>query len=352
MSSRVTPKIQRELTLALIFTALFTSAPLVANAQAPLWSDEFNSGTAPNPSVWTADLGNWGWGNSELQNYTNNQSNVRVENGNLVITAQKIGSGSGASFTSARIKTLDKLTVKYGTIEARIKVPDLGNGLWPAFWTLGNNFPQVGWPFCGELDIMEMGYGSAINQGIVNSFMGSAAHWDSNGYAFYGGTYNSPVNLNDDYHIFRMEWTPSFVSTYLDSNLVWSIDISSVAQFSEYHAPHFILLNLAVGGSLTGIFSAGAITAPFPAEYLIDYVRIYDNGYTVLNCNGACDIDEDNDGWANVDDNCPSVANPQQEDADVDGVGNACDNCLITANPDQKDIDGDGVGDICASIGC
>jgi beta-glucanase (GH16 family) len=272
----------RALTLALIFTALLAGAPVVANAQDLLWSDEFDSGSAPNPNVWTADLGNWGWGNNELQNYTSNPANLRVENDNLVITAQKSGSGAGASFTSARVKTLDKLTVKYGTIEARIKVPDLGNGLWPAFWTLGNNFPQVGWPVCGELDIMEMGHGSAINAGVVNSFMGSAAHWDNNGYSFYGLTYQAPVNLNDDFHIFRMEWTPNYVSTYVDGNLVWSMDISSTAQFSEYHAPHFILLNLAVGGSFTGIESPAGITAPFPAEYLIDYVRIYDNGHTVL----------------------------------------------------------------------
>jgi beta-glucanase (GH16 family) len=278
----VKTQFHRALPLVLIFFAVLGGAPVVANAQTLVWSDEFDSGTNPNPDVWTADLGNWGWGNNELQNYTSDPANLRVENGNLVITAQKSGDGGGASFTSARIKTLDKLTVKYGTIEARIKVPDLGNGLWPAFWTLGNNIQQVGWPACGELDVMEMGHVSAINEGVVNSRMGSAAHWDSNGYASYGEFYDAPNDLNDDYHTFRMEWTPDSVSTYVDGSWVWSMDISSAAEFSEFHAPHFILLNLAVGGSFTGIINPAGITAPFSAEYLIDYIRIYDNGHTVL----------------------------------------------------------------------
>ena len=277
--------------LVLVVFAILAGAPVVANAETLLWSDEFDSGTSPNPDVWTPDLGNWGWGNNELQNYTSDPANLRVENGNLVITAQKSGNGAGASFTSARIKTLDKLTFTYGTIEARIRVPDLGNGLWPAFWTLGNNFPQVGWPFCGELDVMEMGHVFAINDGVINRRMGSAAHWDSNGYASYGEFYDAPNDLNDDYHTFRMEWTPDYVSTYVDGSWVWSMDISSLAEFSEFHAPHFILLNLAVGGSFTGILNPAGITAPFSAEYLVDYIRIYDNGHTVL---GGSSLDDDN----------------------------------------------------------
>ena len=269
--------------LVLVVFAILAGAPVVANAETLLWSDEFDSGTAPNPDVWTPDLGNWGWGNNELQNYTSDPANLRVENGNLVIAARKSGSGSGASFTSARIKSIDNLTVKYGTIEARIKVPDLGDGLWPAFWTLGNNFSQIGWPFCGELDVMEMGHVSGVNGGVVNRRTGSAAHWDSFGnYASYGEFYDAAIDLNDDFHVFRMEWTPDLVSTYIDGNRVWSMDISSTAEFSEFHAPHFILLNLAVGGSFTGIYNPDGITASFPAEYLIDYVRIYDNGHTVL----------------------------------------------------------------------
>ena len=142
-----------------------------------IWSDEFNTGSAPDSAVWSYDRGASGWGNNELQEYTRAPQNVRIEDGSLVIAVQKGANG----FTSARIRTEDKLTFKYGTIEARIKVPDLADGLWPAFWTLGNNFSQVGWPSCGETDIMEMGSGLAISAGVINRRVGSAAHWDNQG---------------------------------------------------------------------------------------------------------------------------------------------------------------------------
>ena len=142
---------------------------LSTSLSAQIWSEEFNGGTSPNSAVWSYDLGGSGWGNNELQTYTNNSNNVRVEGGHLIITAlQQSGSGGQPSFTSARIRTQDKLTLQYGTVEARIKIPDLGNGLWPAFWTLGNNFSSVGWPDCGEIDVLEMGSVEAISSGVVN----------------------------------------------------------------------------------------------------------------------------------------------------------------------------------------
>lgn len=268
----------------LLFALL--AIPLGAAAQTLLWSDEFNTGTAPNPAVWSYDLGAGGWGNSELQEYTSAASNVRVEGGQLIITAQQVLSKGGRrSFTSARIKSESKLTFQYGTIEARIKVPNLANGLWPAFWTLGNNFGQVGWPNSGELDIMEMGSASAISAGLVNRRVGSAAHWENNGgTADYGLSYDSPTDLTTDFHVLRMEWTPSLVSTYIDNTLIWAIDISSgsCTDCTEFHQPHFMLFNLAVGGSYTGITQASGITAPLPAEMRVDWVRVYDNGYTIL----------------------------------------------------------------------
>jgi beta-glucanase (GH16 family) len=269
---------------------------LASSAQAQLvWSDEFDSGSAPDASVWSYDLGGGGWGNSELQTYTDDPANVRVENGYLYITAVETLSTRGkrttSTYTSARVKTQDKLTVKYGTVEARIMTPDLADGLWPAFWTLGNNFASVGWPNCGEIDIMEMGNVSAINDGVVNRRVGSTAHWEANnGYAGYGLTYDAPADLNGSFHIYRMEWTPTEISTYIDGVWIWTIDISDPASFDgeEFHEPHFIILNLAVGGSYTGITNSSGITAPFPADYVIDYVRIYDNGFTVL---GGSSID-------------------------------------------------------------
>lgn len=273
-----------------LFFALLLAAAICAlrgHAQTgPVWSEEFNSGSAPNPAVWGYDLGAGGWGNAELQTYTSDSANVRVEGGYLRITArEQLLKGGRKSFTSARIKTQDKLTFKYGTIEARIMVPNLANGLWPAFWTLGNAFSTVGWPKCGEIDIMEMGSAGAIAAGLVNRRVGSTAHWDyNNSHASYGLDYDSPTNLNGTWRVYRMEWTPTMISTYIDNTWIWSIDISNPASFGgeEFHEPHFFILNLAVGGSYTGITLSQNITAPFPAEMLVDYVRIYDNGFTVL----------------------------------------------------------------------
>jgi len=269
----------------LLLACLFASA---AHAQPGkvIWSDEFDSGTAPDPAVWSYDRGDDGWGNQELQDYTSASQNVRIEDGNLVIAVQKSASG----FTSARIRTEDKLTFKYGTIEARIKVPDLADGLWPAFWTLGNDFSEVGWPNCGELDIMEMGSGSAIAADRINRRVGSTAHWDNLGQvASFTRTYDSASNLNDGFHVFRMDWTPTQITTYIDDRQIWAfrIQIDTCADCSEFHRPHFVILNMAVGGTYTGLLSADQITASTPAEMLVDYVRISDNGFTVLGGSAA-----------------------------------------------------------------
>ena len=273
--------------LSKISTLVWLSASSAGTAYGQvIWSDEFDSGTSPDPAVWSYDIGAGGWGNEELQEYTNAPENVRIENGNLVITARETTAGeNGRGFTSARVRTEDKLTFKYGRIEARIKIPDLADGLWPAFWTLGNDFSQVGWPFCGELDVMEMGNSAAISAGFVNQYVGSTAHWEDNGNTvFYGETLYSPTRLDDGFHIFSMNWTPSLVTTYLDGEQIWAFNIrpDSCTDCSEFHQPHFMILNMAVGGTYPGLLSSDQITAAMPAEMLIDYVRIYDNGFTEL----------------------------------------------------------------------
>ncbi len=278
-------KPMRGLTRTLYVLCLFAVTINTAFGQL-IWSDEFDTGSSLNPSVWSYDLGAGGWGNQELQRYTNAPENVRVENGNLVITVRE----NQGAYTSARVRTEDKLTFKYASIEARIKVPDLANGLWPAFWTLGNNFSEVGWPYCGELDIMEMGSGSAISAGVINRRVGSAAHWDNAGaWASFSRYLDLDADLDDGFHIFSMDWTPERITTYIDDKQVWTyfIKLDACADCSEFHQPHFAILNMAVGGTYTGLLNSSQITAATPAEMLVDYVRIYDNGFTVLGGSAA-----------------------------------------------------------------
>ncbi|MBC8469218.1 MAG: glycoside hydrolase family 16 protein [Planctomycetes bacterium] len=251
---------------------------------AVIWQDTFD-GPSIDTSLWAFEVGNGtdGWGNWERQYYTNNGNNAYIESGNLVIEA-KNEYQSGYWFTSARMKTQGKLTFKYGTLKARIKIPDLADGLWPAFWLLGANIDQVGvgWPKCGELDIMEMGHSSAIAAGTQNRQVGAHAFWDNAGSnADYGGSTIKSVDLNDDYHIYKVTWTPYLITTYIDDVSFWSIDITP-ANLEEFHEHMFILLNMAVGGTYTGIYDDNDITAPMPAKMYIDYVQIEENAWTEL----------------------------------------------------------------------
>ncbi|MBN2163082.1 MAG: glycoside hydrolase family 16 protein [Pontiellaceae bacterium] len=248
--------------------------PETAVITPPVWCDEFDHGSAPDERKWSYDLGAGGWGNRELQTYTADPANVRIEDGRLVITALKEKDG----FTSARIKTEGKFSFRYGTLEARIQVPDMGNGLWPALWMLGNSFSNIGWPACGELIAMEMGIGGAIADGVVNRRVTSAAHWQvERRHNTAGATLDHPTDLTDGFHTYRMEWTPTELITSIDDSRIWSLDISGIEQF---HKPHFLLLNLAVGGDYAGIHHPADITAPLPAEYRIDHIRVFDNGHT------------------------------------------------------------------------
>ena len=280
-----------------------------------IWREEFNYNGAPNSSIWSYDLGGDGWGNNELQVYTSKTENVVVEDNVLKIIAHK--NEADSTFTSARIKTENKFSFTYGTLEASIKPPDLDAGLWPAFWTLGSEFYQVDWPQAGEIDIFEMGQGLAINEGLVNHRVVSAAHWDIAGqYATYAKWYDSPIDLTQDFHTYRMEWTPTKIATYVDDIWIWEIDISDTEcpSCQELHSPHHIMLNMAVGGGFTsggtsnsaagsssssscagssssaGASSSGGcpsrgpddITAPLPSVMQVDWIRLYDNGYTVI----------------------------------------------------------------------
>lgn len=265
-----------------------------------VWSEEFDGGPEPDRATWTHDLGDRGWGNRELQRYTDELTNVRVEDGHLIITARKT---EGGGFTSGRIKTEGKVTFRYGTVEARIKTPDLADGLWPAFWTLGQNFSEVGWPGCGEIDVLEMGFKGSLTDGVVNRRVNSALHWRAGKrHAHTPSSLNLEESLADTFHVYRLEWTPTSIITKIDGETILKFDLppeSESADWAAFHRPHFLLLNLAVGGNYPGILEAEGITAPLPGELVVDWVRLYDNGFTEL---GGSAIEAGADGAEPADD--------------------------------------------------
>lgn len=231
-----------------------------------IWSDEFEYSGLPETSKWTIETGGNGWGNQELQYYTNSEDNVMVGNGMLSITARDESYG-GMDYTSARITTKNKFDFKYGKIEARIKMP-YGQGMWAAFWMLGANNSTVGWPECGEIDIVEMVGGSG-----GDNTCHSTLHWDNAGEnAAYGQSFTLPSGiLADDFHIYSVEWNNQKIKAYIDDIQYFEIDITP-AELSEFQNNFFIILNLAVGGSWPGNPDASTI---FPQTMQVDYVRVY-----------------------------------------------------------------------------
>jgi beta-glucanase (GH16 family) len=231
-----------------------------ATASTLVWSDEFN-GSSINTSNWTFETGAGGWGNNELEYYTNRPENARVANGNLIIEARKENYG-GSPYTSARLKTQGLKNWTYGRVEARIKMPN-GQGLWPAFWMLGQNITQVGWPGCGEIDIMEHINSESVVHGTI--------HWDNNSHASYG---NQSSNIDvTQYHTYAIQWDTNSIKWFVDGVQYNEANIANnINGTDEFHKPFFIILNLAVGGSWPGNPSG---STAFPAQMLVDYVRVY-----------------------------------------------------------------------------
>jgi len=253
---------------ALLFLSLLPAAP--AGAASPywtlVWSDEFDgpAGSAPDTTKWMHDLGASGWGNQELENYTDSRDNSYLDgSGNLVIEARQPSPGH---YTSARLKTQTKFAVEYGKIEARIKLP-AGQGIWPAFWMLGAG---GGWPQSGEIDIMEnIGREPAIVHGTVH------------GPGYSGGkgiteSYTLPDNQRfaADYHVFAAEWSQNSIQFFVDGHLYHTVTPASLPKDTTwvFDHPFFLLLNVAVGGSWPGDPDA---TSSFPQKMLVDYVRVY-----------------------------------------------------------------------------
>lgn len=238
------------------------------------WSDDFNgpNGTPPDKTKWLVDSGGNGWGNNELEYYTARRQNVRQENGYLVIEAraEKFTGPDGVqrNYTSGRINTLGRFSQKYGRFEARIQSPS-GRGVWPAFWLLGDDFFTVGWPACGEIDVMEEigssdreihsslhGPGYSGRESLTNSFHLSAGHF------------------GDVFHVFAMEWEPEVMRFYVDGQLYGTKTPSDLPTGKHwvFDHPFFLILNLAVGGDMPSNPDRSTI---FPRRMLVDYVRVY-----------------------------------------------------------------------------
>jgi beta-glucanase (GH16 family) len=235
------------------------------------WSDEFDgpSGQSPDATKWTYDVGGDGWGNNELEYYTNRIDNSALDgNGNLVITL-KSETYMNRSYTSARLKTEGVFTQAYGRFEARIKIPG-SQGIWPAFWMLGDDISTNPWPACGEIDIMEnVGREPNINHGSLH------------GPGYSGGnpltgTYTLPGSaaLADDFHLYAIEWETNVIRFYVDDNNYETRKNTDVPSGSKwvYDHPFFMILNIAIGGSFPG---APDSTTVLPQTMTVDYVRVF-----------------------------------------------------------------------------
>jgi beta-glucanase (GH16 family) len=249
------------------------------------WSDEFNQAdnSAPNPANWGYDTGCSGWGNDEWENYTNGIQNAYITSDPaatdgkcLVIKAINKGGGK-CGFTSARLLTSGLQSFQYGWIEARMKLP-AGKGFWPAFWMLGDNISTVGWPGCGEIDIME----NIGKPGEQDRAHGAIHGLGYSGAAGIAATYplSDGTLFKDGYHTFAVNWQVDKLDFYVDNNLYASRTPASIPTGSKwvFNAPFFLILNLAVGGGWPGYPDD---TSVFPQEYRIDYVRLYRQGKPV-----------------------------------------------------------------------
>lgn len=264
-------------------TSATEEAMFVPEGYKLFWSDEFE-GNSLDVSNWTCEIGrgNNGWGNSELQYYTDRQENVDVRDGKLVITARK-ESYQGAQATSARLITLGKVFFKYGYVTASIKLPKTANGLWPAFWMMGNDFKSKGWPNCGETDILEMGHQNGIKKGAQDRFLNGACHWGQPDHAYYSYDFTNSYSVQDgQFHTFTCIWTDKEIAMYIDLDTkpdakpYFKMALKDFGD-NEFQKDNFILFNLAVGGNFPAIWDINQVTAlkDGPAEMEIDYVRVF-----------------------------------------------------------------------------
>jgi beta-glucanase (GH16 family) len=227
-----------------------------------VWSDEFDE-SALNTADWNYEIGGGGWGNSELQIYTNSSENVFEKDGYLTIKATK--NPYTGDYKSGRLTTKGKKEFTYGRIDMRAKMP-IGQGVWPALWMLGGNISSVSWPRCGEIDIMEfLGNDSLTVYGTV--------HYNENGHKYKGGKYvvTAEENYHAKFHVFTIIWQESSIEWYVDYHKYYEASPSTIS-YDAFNLPQFFIMNLAIGGVWPGYPDE---TTTFPQEMVVDYVRIF-----------------------------------------------------------------------------
>ncbi|WP_164015264.1 glycoside hydrolase family 16 protein [Pyxidicoccus trucidator] len=247
-----------------------TSTPQPSTDWALVWQDEFDgpAGTPPSPERWKHDVGGGGWGNEQLEFDTARPENASLDGaGHLVITARK-ERYEERDYTSARINTQGRFEPTYGRIEARLQLP-VGRGIWPAFWMLGADVGSLGWPDCGEIDIMEY-------RGQLPSIVRGSLH----GPGYSGGDnlgaehVAAGVKLNEDFHVYAIEWEPERIRWFLDGTMFFEATPARLPAGKKwvFDHPHFIILNVAVGGNFVGPVDRSTV---FPQQMKVDYVRVY-----------------------------------------------------------------------------
>ena len=225
-----------------------------------VWNEEFDAGSL-NTGLWNYNTGSGGWGNNELQNYTNAIENVHIDSGYLHITALN---PYGSTYTSGRINTQGKREFKYFRADIRAKLPE-GQGIWPAIWMLGANFSSVGWPNCGEIDIMEL-------LGHQPSIVHGAIHWNYYGHLSRTSSYTIDNDkFSSGFHIFSVIWTPYKMIWLVDNQQFFFLNRSEIPEF-PFDLNQFFVMNVAIGGNWPGSPDA---TTLFPQHMIVDYIKVY-----------------------------------------------------------------------------
>lgn len=243
------------------------STPLDFTGYRRIWQDEFD-GNQLDPNYWTYEVGTGsnGWGNNELQYYRRDENNTRVADGRLEIIAKK-QNFNGSNYTSARIVTMDKFEFKYGRVDIRAKLPE-GQGIWPALWMLGGNFSEVGWPQCGEIDIMEL-------LGHEPDEVHGTAHWSFQGSRAQAGDsvkLQGNKTFSDEFHVFSLLWDDTGIRWLMNDMEYFRLS-TTVDEMSEFHQAFFFIFNVAVGGNWPGSPDA---TTTFPQTMTVDYIRVFE----------------------------------------------------------------------------